>query len=545
MCIRTVAERRRPDLAATDMARTHGHAPAGERLEGEAPYVRWRTATFLGGPTRWLRRTFGGGTSSATITVTDGAALALVPITAGRTPGTQAYMTKLLCSWTLNAPAGAPAPDGITAILSANAVDVWVRDSWSLSPVWLAQTAWERSTATGDDYNSGAPGSPIRTFAEYGRRVGNVALLNAVTTITNLDTPIDGVPSFVNSAGSAAFNILLVQSNVNVVGAGVIAGIVKLQRNANIQCSITYATAAADIAAFRRIRLTSGLEVGKAAWLKSNPGGGRVNLGCFMFVDPLGATLLANPANINNGDTYNIEECASTFPDMFLGGSVLFNNVRAGEVGAEGNGYSYYGQSVFTIDCENFNAGSSLNLDNCRSVGGIYNFEGNTNVSGGVSNGLVINYDQGFMALDGDFQSTYAWNLSGKAYLSYCGVFDFPGASAISVGYRAEVFFQAGGFGVGAYDLYGSGNTGAGIALNMGSVFQGYKAPTIAGGAGDVQMGPSNTAFPFDNVAGAYVAPARVASWANIVAPIGGGGFGNGAFLPNLQISLSTDASPT
>ena len=48
--LRTVAERRRPDLAATDMARTHGHAPAGERLEGEAPYVRWRTATFLGGP---------------------------------------------------------------------------------------------------------------------------------------------------------------------------------------------------------------------------------------------------------------------------------------------------------------------------------------------------------------------------------------------------------------------------------------------------------------------------------------------------------------
>lgn len=35
--------------AKTNMARTHGYAPAGERLHGEAPYGRWQTATFLGG----------------------------------------------------------------------------------------------------------------------------------------------------------------------------------------------------------------------------------------------------------------------------------------------------------------------------------------------------------------------------------------------------------------------------------------------------------------------------------------------------------------
>ena len=35
--------------AKTNMARTHGYAPAGRRLAGEAPYGRWQTATFLGG----------------------------------------------------------------------------------------------------------------------------------------------------------------------------------------------------------------------------------------------------------------------------------------------------------------------------------------------------------------------------------------------------------------------------------------------------------------------------------------------------------------
>ena len=34
--------------AKTNMARTHGYAPKGERLEGCVPYRRWETTTFLG-----------------------------------------------------------------------------------------------------------------------------------------------------------------------------------------------------------------------------------------------------------------------------------------------------------------------------------------------------------------------------------------------------------------------------------------------------------------------------------------------------------------
>ena len=34
--------------AKTNMARSHGYAPKGERLEGRAPYRRWQTTTFLG-----------------------------------------------------------------------------------------------------------------------------------------------------------------------------------------------------------------------------------------------------------------------------------------------------------------------------------------------------------------------------------------------------------------------------------------------------------------------------------------------------------------
>jgi transposase len=34
--------------AKTNMTRTHGYAPGGARLEGEAPYRRWQTTTFLG-----------------------------------------------------------------------------------------------------------------------------------------------------------------------------------------------------------------------------------------------------------------------------------------------------------------------------------------------------------------------------------------------------------------------------------------------------------------------------------------------------------------
>jgi len=34
--------------AKTNMARTHGYAPRGARLEGAAPYRRWQTTTFVG-----------------------------------------------------------------------------------------------------------------------------------------------------------------------------------------------------------------------------------------------------------------------------------------------------------------------------------------------------------------------------------------------------------------------------------------------------------------------------------------------------------------
>ncbi len=34
--------------AKTNMARSHGYAPRGQRLEGRAPYRRWQTTTFLG-----------------------------------------------------------------------------------------------------------------------------------------------------------------------------------------------------------------------------------------------------------------------------------------------------------------------------------------------------------------------------------------------------------------------------------------------------------------------------------------------------------------
>jgi transposase len=34
--------------AKTNMARSHGYAPRGQRLGGQAPYRRWQTTTFLG-----------------------------------------------------------------------------------------------------------------------------------------------------------------------------------------------------------------------------------------------------------------------------------------------------------------------------------------------------------------------------------------------------------------------------------------------------------------------------------------------------------------
>jgi len=472
------------------------------------------------------------------ITVVDGPALAAYPIDAGMTAGTDAYMTSVESPWTLTDSATAPAPDGITVIAASSGPYVWER-----SPVanvkWASQLAWEQSDATGSDFNTGAPGSPLKTLAEHCRRMGS-NLATAQMVVVSLDTP-DPTDTF-NALVNLGSNFpIIYQGAITTVSSGnVIAGIVQLDRGvASVQCSITYATAAADLALNRRIRLTSGLEIGKMAWLKSNPGGGRVNLGCFMSVDALtGTYLLANPLNILDGDTYDVEECLVYPAFLEFLGTVYFDNASIDTL-------VYFGSTAFGVatECSLFFSvfnGPIATQANCKLSGG-YLSGGSVTFYGGVSTGQVTAFADTSLVLDADFQSTRTVVCAGILNTPAAGVFDSTSQGIVVQDGGDCYFADNGGFGVNA--LYGSANTSQGVFVQRNAKFQGDTAPTITGTTGDVAIRNVSSAVPWQGATQDY-GVTRAMTWASLVVAVNSGGFGNAAFSPAENASVITSATP-
>src|SRR5512142_3122803 len=88
-------------------------------------------------------------------------------------------------------PAGTSPASGITVIDSS--VGQWHSLEGTSDQKWLSQLAWEVDGTSGNDENSGAPGSPLATMTEIQRRWGVDPILDTgVRTITVKTLPADG-----------------------------------------------------------------------------------------------------------------------------------------------------------------------------------------------------------------------------------------------------------------------------------------------------------------------------------------------------------------
>ncbi len=115
--------------------------------------------------------------------VTNIAALALVDDST-MVNGNGVHVGTLDCTWTL-AVGSTATVDGITCIASLRG-NRWMR-SVVPSTKWQLQAQWRISEATGDDENTGLPGSPIYSWAELQRRTGGVFLSSPSATVLFLD----------------------------------------------------------------------------------------------------------------------------------------------------------------------------------------------------------------------------------------------------------------------------------------------------------------------------------------------------------------------
>jgi hypothetical protein len=217
--------------------------------------------------------------------------------------------------------------DGITVVATLSGVGRWLR---VLTPVprWTNQTAWVRNFATGNDENPGTAALPLKTTAEFTRRLRTAKYSSTFAPYTldlqdNVDSANDSfqwAPQLESSNGiisapldSGVSQTLLTIGGVKtVLGAGAIAG-AAISLVGNVKSTIT--RAAGVFANDDIIEFTSGPSIGLRVYISEAAGvvGG------------------INPWNLNGtvpvaGNTFNVISLTKFGPQ--IGGIMAASGAR-------------------------------------------------------------------------------------------------------------------------------------------------------------------------------------------------------------------------
>lgn len=188
----------------------------------------------LGGVGRWLSEAMYGG-SDNTIIAADAAALASAA-TPGRESGSEAYVATFRSYFRLDRTSVA-VPDQKTVIAAVGGGN-WLRQELR-DPTWSSQAAWEIDPASGDDENTGEPGAPLQTWAEFVRRVTTLGVSMTVTILDNI------AENLVGEFGAVTNGLTLtVQGNPTVLATGTIAVVANPNPATNAEGTLTSASVA-------------------------------------------------------------------------------------------------------------------------------------------------------------------------------------------------------------------------------------------------------------------------------------------------------------
>lgn len=106
--------------------------------------------------------------------------------------GATGFDGQTLSNWQKRVEAPAPAGDGITVVPTASGDGAWYRLAIP-STSWQGQSQWEIDATLGLDTNTGLPGFPLKTWAEFTRRVQTVVQpQTTVTLLTSVDEILCG-----------------------------------------------------------------------------------------------------------------------------------------------------------------------------------------------------------------------------------------------------------------------------------------------------------------------------------------------------------------
>lgn len=414
--------------------------------------------------------------------------------------------------------------DTATVLATSTGVGRWVR-LIIRHPSWGSQTTWSVAPITGSDENAGTPGSPLKTLAEFGRRVRSAYVSMTVTQTESSSENFAHVIEFMTSGLT-----LMIQGEPSVAAAGTITTVTDAVTTRGA-CETGLLTSA-EVPSWashvgKLVETTNGAQVDSVAAIFADSGGtAKVS----WWAKPNG--LLASTGTLPSvGDAFRV----LSLPTVGSIRIVAMNGGAYVKYLETGTAFWSYIKCVGTEICS---------FIKCY-IGAIRHFYGRTNVLTSVLKAtgtttviggqILFSGGASLRALTA-LQGPSAWIFSG--FILYgaglvvgasTGVSEMPVVQSLSNGGgRALGVFNApgdairisagGSFFATTTPVFGKGNVGYGFRVDRGSsaFLSTGIVMSITGTAGDLLLGGVTTHLPAPNLTtGAWSAGATLATWAD------------------------------
>lgn len=468
--------------------------------------------------------------------------------------------------------------DGATVIAAAGG-GRWLRLLNYAHPSWAVVADWYINATTGNDENDGSSASPLKTWAELARRCGAGNVLNppvnlgarkmwTVHLMTSLPTSDAIAGTFI-----LGFNVHCeVRGGVSaVLLSGSFTAVTSRNGASNVPWQVTDSALPLanswTAAVGSRIRITSGTNQDVMFAVMKDLGSKQARVSEPVLIsrfNPANATTWPGAIALFNAgktpvvsDTYAVETLFSSnigsltiIPvDDNSNGGVANNRWFFTEVNVQNSdfalSYRKRTDNLFVFNSCLFSgfvtsSPALISYIGCIFLKGIFVTEG-THVfyagmmgTGSSAIGLVVRDGRASVDFDMMFQGCGINGIGMSVFQA--GIFDCPTIGGLIVGVSYITYYGSAGS-VSAMNgngtvarIWGSGNAGAGIYVDSGSILN-YRAGALAGmtitgstpGTNDLVLAGRTTGRAWDESGGAW-SPARTLSWANVAAALGSSG---------------------
>lgn len=354
------------------------------------------------------------------------------------------------------------------------------------------QAAWAIDPATGNDANSGTPASPLRTMAEFNRRLSNNAVLQATTL--QLVGDVTDAPLQLANTRFAANASLTMSGTTTTVGSATITNVATLNALTTFQLTTTGVVwTSADVG--KRLLMPTG----QVGWVQEFVDASNIITGGFCSTAGGVTTptngLVLSVQTVSTCSAPSVEGTATSLANVVVVRDVFFQPVNlVSQVIVSGIPILFFGCSIKPFGVVFF-ATTTMSFFGCfLTTAFALNSLRSTSMNGNtlVSCPLVLSAHT-VLTLQTTSLSASAMNVQSRSIVTMGTVHVRNTASPLTV--QTGAIVTATGVLSG-----GVGNTGVGVTVKASSqyVWTGANKPTVTGstpGTNDVKVGATTMGY--------------------------------------------------